>query len=893
MVEWACADEPVPLEALMVDSNVAGAAAQRHRRVGAGAEVTLPARRGRRRWVLVLLCGLLLAGTAVQFPAGAASTDASFTRVAGATRYETGVAIAREYVRERADAGARADTAIVTSGADAHFGFALIAPPLSRHHGAPLLLTPPYALPAAVETFLSSNGFTQVIIVGGTDVVSDDVAAELRALDLAVSRVGSDDLYRTSIAVASRVGSPAGIPGRYRSLGPTALLATGEVFADALTAGPLAYRGRHPVLLTPSLDLHPDVKRFLIDSGTSHVVIFGGPRAVSPWVEYDIGDLGITVSRLYGPDRYATATRVAEELLGPDSPQRCFDGAEFGLAFGRRAADALVASPLLGERCLPLLLTERNVLPPTVADLLDSDEFAPGDKDGNLALTVLGGPNAVTSFAALQAVAAGTLPKISADIAGVEGRCFLDVTFDEPVRTSDAENPANYRRGRVRFGSSDATVDAGSGDTTSAATILIAGARKFADSVVPVACDRPLAAKEEIEIRGDVIGEHDGRRVVRRVVTSVAADRVPPTISMTATDAATAALVTASEPLRLRTGIAEFRRPGADPEIETVIFQVNDGATSFEVPAPARWGGSLREGDRVTILAGAVEDLAGNAANRAVATAMGDNTPPEVARVTVSRPRGRTVASISVDAQRNGDVVNDALRVTARPFGGASGAIGNNWTLEIVLEADWGATRIAVPNVWRTGEGGRVRVQTAPGRAVEDIAADLNRNLSFRSWFIADLADEVAADEELPVTFSADIGPARLSGGESSVDITVVWSEPVLDCEAGDGLVVSGRLQIDADNDGSADYALDGNGAAEAGVMFVTAPGRNPAIIAGGATCDLAAGVQDGTLVARIQSDDLTMLPGLASKLLAGDGAAIDLNGNWSEQHSFSRFTRP
>ena len=665
----------------------------------AGTERLRVDRRRCGRWAFALLSALVLASTAPHVPAGAAAADASFSRLAGLTRYETGVAIAQEYVRERTDAGAPPNTVIVTSGADEHFGYALTAPPLSRHHGAPLLLTRPDELPEAVATFVDSNSFGQAIILGDTEVVSGSVAAELRALGLTVSRIDGDDVYRTAIAVATRVGSPTGTPGKYRNLGSTALVATGEVFADALAAGPLAYQGRHPVLLTPSLDLHPDLKQFLIDSDTSHVVILGGPKAVSPWVEYDIGDLGITVSRLYGPDRFATATRIAEELLGPDSPQRCFNGSEFGVAYGWRAADALVSSPLLGERCAALLLTERNAVPRVVADFLDSDEFAPGDDDGNLTLTVLGGSNAVTSFAVLLTVAAGTLPKISADIAGVEGRCFLEVSFDEPVRTSHAENPANYRRSLVAFRPSDVEVDAGSGDTTSTATIVLTGAQKYQDAVVPVGCARPLVAKEEVEIRGGVIGEHDGRRVVRRVVTNVAADWTPPTFSLIANDHAPAVLVTASEPIRLREGLAELKREGPDGETVTVSLQVTEGATSFEVPVPELLDGVLRAGDRVTIETGAFEDLAGNTANRATAKAVGDNTPPEVVKVAVSRPRGRSVASISVDVQRDGSVVSDALTVTARSFGAASGATGNNWTLEIVSEPGWLPTRIAAVTV--------------------------------------------------------------------------------------------------------------------------------------------------------------------------------------------------
>ena len=46
-------------------------------------------------------------------------------------------------------------------------------------------------------------------------------------------------------------------------LGRTAVIASGEVFADALVAGPFAARGIHPVLLTPPSELHADVVAYL------------------------------------------------------------------------------------------------------------------------------------------------------------------------------------------------------------------------------------------------------------------------------------------------------------------------------------------------------------------------------------------------------------------------------------------------------------------------------------------------------------------------------------------------------------------------------------------------------------------------------------------------------
>ena len=846
-----------------------------------------------RKWWLALLCGLLATGALAPQPVQAAATNASFNRLEGLTRYETAVEIAREYVTVRTAAGSLFDTALLTSGADEHFGYALVTPALSLRLGAPLLLTEPDSLHSAVRSFLHSYAFEQVVIIGDDDVVSSEVADAVRALGLDVSRIGEDDVYATAVSVASRVGPSMGIPGTYRDRGRTSLMATGELFADALAAGPLAYQGEYPILLTPRYGLRNDVAQFLTDSGTQHVLILGGPAAVDTAVETAITELGITVDRLYGADRFATATRIAEAILGPDSPRRCFDGSAFGLAYGHKAADALVSGPLLGEQCMPLLLTEFDSVPDVVVDLLESDELAPGDSEGNLQLTVFGGPAAITSFAVLQAVAAATLDTMSAQISGLQGRCYIDVTFDEPVLTADAADSTNYRRGGVTFGSGDAAVDAGDEETTTEARILLEGAVQYPASVEPVGCTRPLRSQQEIEIVGGVIGEKDGRRSVRRTVSKVVADRTGPTLSMTAYDAASTAVVTSDEALRVRTGRVQLERFKPQPISATVIVQVTEGATRFEISAPASFGGVLRTDDRITVLTDAVEDLAGNGAGRVSTRVVGDNTLPEIAEVTVSRPAGRAPATFSVDGLRDDQTVPNALTITGKLFGAASGAIGNNWTLQVAVEDGWLPTRTSSVTVTDSGNGGSIFLHAPAGRTLENVVADLDRNADFREWFRVELDDGVQSTEDSPVTLGGDLSPTKFGNGLSSVDIAVIWSEPVLDCDAGTDAIGLGRFQLDANDDGVFDYALDGRGAGRAGVSFVAAPGGNPSIVAGTAACDTTAGAQSGTLVARLQAGDVTLLPGLRSILLIADGAAVDLNGNRSVDHRFSDFTRP
>lgn len=844
-----------------------------------------------KRLVLSLLSvALVTASLAVSVqPTQAASTKTTWSRLAGQTRYETAIEVAREFIAARETTGTRPITVILTSGEDRHFGYPLVAPALSRWRNAPLLLTEPRELPNSVQEFLDSSSIEQVVILGDSHIVSTGVEEALSGAGYDVARIAGEDAYATAVAVAERVGSPAqGRPGAYRSHGRTVLVATGEVFADALAAGPLAYRGQHPLLLTPSTRLHAEAARFLRDSGTKHVIILGGSAAVSTSVERSIADLGITVDRWSGRDRYGTAVRVAEELLGAESPGACFDGADAGLAVGDRAADALVSGPLLGEWCAPLLLVEHDALPGVVGQFLKADEFTAGGERDQLHLTAFGGRAAVSSLAVLLAVGAGTLEHIAAQVNGVQGRCYFDVTFAEQVRTRDAQDIENYARAGTALNVFQGTVDAGDRASTTMARIILRGSREHPTSVEPVGCDRPLAAGEQIDVASDSILGESGRHSVRRAVGFVEPDSVRPRLTMTISDAASEAVVTSDEPIRQRTGVAKVRREMPRRLDATVDFEFAEGSTRFTIPAPRSFDGGFLVGDRIILDWGALEDLAGNPNAPVTSWATGDNTPPKVIRASAASQRGRAPASLSVDGNANGSTLVDALTIATLRYGPLYGAIGNEWTAEIQHRPEWPETRRAEPTIVEGEVGGHLTVEVGPGRTLQNIERDLNTHREFRRAFEV----ELAAGVDDTATLAGPTTAMSLQGGISTVDLRVSWSEPVADCDAETNALDLSRLVIDIDANNQGDVALNGNGAGRFGLRFVEAPDSNAAVIAGSANCDGADGVPSGTLVARLESSNHSALPSLQSRLLVRAGAAVDLNGNRTPEHVVEEFSR-
>jgi len=448
-------------------------------------------------------------------------------------------------------------------------------------------------------------------------VVSSDVEAEIDGLPgVGVERIAGSDVYATAVAVAEKVGPAARVPGPFRR---AVLLATGEAFADALAAGPLAYAGQYPILLTRSGALPPEVAAFLRSSNTDHVVILGGLAAVDIDVEFELEDLGMTITRWSGKDRYETAIDIALALLAENSPQSCFDGSAVGLAYAWRSPDAIVSGPYLGELCAPLLLVDLRVLPAAVKDILEADRLFSGDRGGDLLVTAFGGRAAISEPVLRAAANAAEYPPLFARVFATDGACHFRVTFDEPVLTLDAEDPRNYFIDGLLLDFSGASVEAGFFESTREAIITFEGAAAASSDAVPTGCRAPLRGRDSVGVAAKRIrSAADDGRTVRRAELRVRVDGVRPRLTIDSPRRATGVIIRTNEPVVGAEGAStievQFRRRGLTPV--TVIADVIPGRSRIDVLVPGEFDTGtttgLLPGDQVTVVAGQLEDLAGN-----------------------------------------------------------------------------------------------------------------------------------------------------------------------------------------------------------------------------------------------------------------------------------------
>lgn len=327
---------------------------------------------------------LALAAGAAAGPASA-TTTATAERLAGVDRYGT----ARELALETF---ASAGRAFIASGEQ--FPDALAATGFAGSRVGPILLVEKDEIPPTTRLTLAELGVQEIVILGGTAVVSEAVEQEL-AEEYTVGRIAGQDRYDTAAEIADVMAAEQSI-GAYEGQ-RAAFLAHGGDFPDALATGPLAYFGSVPILLTESGSLTPVTAEALQRLDIEVVIIAGGTDAVSAAVAESVAAMGIDVIRLAGETRLQTAVEMAE-----------FGVQNFGLlaehvnlARGDKFPDALAGGAHAGDlEMAPILLTAGDQLGAPTAQWIASHCATIGS------IHVFGGTEAVPDTVVAEALQA-------------------------------------------------------------------------------------------------------------------------------------------------------------------------------------------------------------------------------------------------------------------------------------------------------------------------------------------------------------------------------------------------------------------------------------------------------------------------------------------------------
>lgn len=330
-------------------------------------------------------------------------------RISGDDRFLTAVEISANLFRDDGDATdelrAQAGAVVLTRSDD--FADGLAGVPLAAVENAPMLLTETAALGAATEAeidrVLPAGG--TVYVLGEFGAVSQDVEEGLVADGFTVVRLGGTDRFATAVSIAVAVNDDGDAA---TTDSPQAIfVTTGMNFADALSAGPATTlfgevnaAGVHlragVIVLTDGNTLPTPTQDYLDEFAPTADIVYGvgGPAAAA--TEDVVGQVA-----LFGDDRYATATAVAELFL-----TNGFAGTEataltsVSVASGQNFPDALsggAASAMFAE---PMLLTQARALPDATSMFMQDLSF-----EIDVA-TIYGGPGPVSNPVAGQILGA-------------------------------------------------------------------------------------------------------------------------------------------------------------------------------------------------------------------------------------------------------------------------------------------------------------------------------------------------------------------------------------------------------------------------------------------------------------------------------------------------------
>jgi putative cell wall-binding protein len=689
--------------------------------------------------------------------AGATATATS-VRISGADRAATSVDASTK-AAALGGAPATFNTKFVVSSSTS-YADSVAAAALAGANGATIVLLP---ADGSLSTGAAARftAATDVWIVGGPSAVPSSVEAAIQAASTPATiftRLGGTNRFETAAAVAANIGG--GAIGNLANK-KTVILANADSFADAVSAGPAAWKGKHPVLLTPAGSLNATTKAAIIASGATQVLILGGTSAISAAVATEVDAItGVDIIRVGGANRFETASLLASVLITAAPNGLGFSAVNVGLANLDQAgggADALASSPYLGFANAVLLGVSSSGVPAETAAWLAAN------KATTTTLHVFGGTSAVADSTVSSALtSAGKLADPTATLLANEKLGTFAVIFSEPVPV------ANVTTAKFQVLNANASVNTawlGAGPT--AAAVSASGAVNGAATIfvvsVPTAGTNLLAGNT-IQFLGGTVAVADGRTVAGKSLV-IPADTVAPVATLSATigtagGAANKFQVKVSEPVvtpLAAAGIFTVNGTAITPASATYTLNGTDvtAGGAFTVvgydTAVVTTAAALGQAETLALVAGKIKDAAGNGAAAASTTVAADNVAPTVVSATAA-------ITATATAQL---VLQTNLLIQAK----TAGVAGNAASVEVTVGAPAGTAVVSVT-------GSAITIQTEATTTAATVKAALDASTAASAL--------VTSTVLVPTGNFAAAAAANLAGGTSTLKLTTTYSEAVL-----------------------------------------------------------------------------------------------------------------
>ena len=208
----------------------------------------------------------------------------------------------------------------------------LCATPLALEVNGPILLVEKDRIPEATLNEINRLNPSNIIVVGGTGVISDEL---VNSLGRNIQRLGGANRYETSLAIAAHLDTMFDVD--------TVAIANGYGEADAMSISPFSHR--LPIILVEKNNMLDTTREWLLSEELVWGFIIGGEGVVNQAFPFG-------TERLGGANRYETNSSVINKF-NPSNTLYVTKGLEL--------VDALTAGVIAGRNDSPVVLVDGNL----------------------------------------------------------------------------------------------------------------------------------------------------------------------------------------------------------------------------------------------------------------------------------------------------------------------------------------------------------------------------------------------------------------------------------------------------------------------------------------------------------------------------------------------------
>lgn len=284
----------------------------------------------------VLLSAALVLGV---YSANPISSEAAATEqvLAGSNRHSTAVQVSQKGWSSSENVVLVNDSAIAD---------ALAATPLAEELNAPILLTGKNKLNSTTKSEIERLGATNIYLIGGESVLSDDLSAEISGRTY---RIAGSSRETTALAIAKKINELNPIKTIAVVNGNTGL-------ADAVSIASVAAEKDMAIILSNPKSGVALSKEFIYSNGIEKSYVIGGDKAVPNYVMSSLPE----AERVSGSNRNDTNAKVIEKFYPSNSLNNIYV-AKNGSKNTGQLIDALAVGVLAAKNSSPVLIVSNSL----------------------------------------------------------------------------------------------------------------------------------------------------------------------------------------------------------------------------------------------------------------------------------------------------------------------------------------------------------------------------------------------------------------------------------------------------------------------------------------------------------------------------------------------------